>query len=127
MDITINKDEFANMLGQTSAFIGATAPKLEKLANYEADLDTSAVAVVEKLASVGLVRSEEKATAIEDLTKGGIAKMAEVFDYVVNKLVKAGNDQSTTRSMGKQASASNSSEPEVLTADQVFERKLGIK
>ena len=96
------------------------APRLEKLAQQESQLSQLAKTAADQMAEAGIIKAEAKQDVENDLNQGGIPKIAEAFDFVMQHVGVPAN------SMGKQASA-DAHNAETETADQAWERHFGIR
>lgn len=117
MNIEIPEQQFKAVLSQTAEFINQATPSLEKLAQINTSIEKFAKSTADNLAQNGLIKTSEVDKVATDIVNGGIEKISELFDFIIKNV--------TVRQMGKAAEAAIEDKP--LTADQAFERKLGIQ
>jgi len=112
-------EQIAILLADSADFVKAAATKLEKLSQHDTELQSVAKGVAEKLASSKLINASEVARVTSDIQTGGISKLADTVNFVIEQY------NSRPTSMGKVASAdSNPSKP--LTSNQIWDNGFGI-
>jgi len=115
MNIEVPTEQFQKI----ASFIDDATPRIEKLAQHERDLATFAEKTAKALADSGVIRENDVDSVAKDLVEGGFDKISEAFDYVLRK-----SQEKQAHSMGSTASE-HSDRPE--TADEVYERALGLR
>ena len=103
-------------LAGVASYINETAPRLEKLAALEQALPAVAERVADGMIEAGLVKAASRDQVIDDIANGGLEKLAEAFEF---SMQKAASMQSVP-SFGKSAHDLDA-QPEAVTADQKWD------
>lgn len=114
--ITLPKDSFTALMNQTVTVLKDVGPRLEKLAELENQQASFAKTAAEKLVQAGIIKAADAADAERELAEG-FDKIANMVDFVLKS-------KRPVQAMGKAAEAVSKSDK--LSADDVFNRKMGF-
>jgi len=122
--IQVSKSELTGLLGEATRFVGAAGEQLEKLSSHQSKMQTYSQEWAEKMAEAGLIAATDVDALAEEVNKGGLDKVAEIFDYVIKNVGARTLGKGASRQSTKSASAPTD-RPE--TSEEVWMRCWNIK